>query len=534
MRLSHFRAVGAFVCSLAFVACEARIDPDAVAPEIQRIVSGTPPAKTGTTADLLRFYEQRQFMPVWTDGRGIAPAGARALNGLDAAANHGLNPAKYHTAALNDARARLAADRDAEKDADRAAALGRFDAELTRSMLMLGRDVALGVVRPTRVDARWKHRREPPDFVAALGAVIERPEEWLSAIAPRHQEYGTLQKALMTLRDEEERGGWNAVRAGRFGPGASDAAVPGLRQRLRASGDLPDGIALDSPVYDEDVIEAVRRLQARHGLDVDGVAGPSTIAAMNVPIEQRIRQLVINLERWRWMPDDLGNEHILVNIPAFELAIRQQSAVVRTMPVVVGKRGDETPIFSGTLETIVFSPYWNIPGTIATEETAPAVRQDPEYLRRQNIEVRRGSRLVDPDEVDWDDPEELKGLVFRQRPGPRNALGGVKFLFPNPYHVYLHDTPADGLFGRPTRAFSHGCVRVADPQALAEHLLRSNSEWTSERIADAMQSGVERHVKLPPVPVHIVYFTASAEAGAVKFLPDVYRLDARQAALANR
>jgi murein L,D-transpeptidase YcbB/YkuD len=535
MRLSHFRAVAAIACGITLAACGRRVDPAVVAPEIQRIVDQRPAATQGVTADVRRFYEARQFAPAWTDGRGVAPNGARALNSLDLAAQHGLNPAKYHTSALSEARTALSAEKKIEDGAVHAATLAHFDAELTRVLLVLGRDVALGVVAPARVDSRWKHRRQSPDFAAGLAVVLDRPEDWPASVAPRHPEYVELQKGLTALRDEEERGGWTKVPAARFAIGKSDPAVRALRQRLHASGDLDSAASSDSPLYDDAVASAVSRFQARHGLVGDGVAGVTTVAAMNVPLQQRIRQITMNLERWRWMPDDFGPEHILVNIPSFELAVRHNRAVIRTMAVVVGKRGDETPIFSGTLQTVVFSPYWNIPGTIASEETAPAVKQDPEYLRRQNIEVRRGSRIVDPDEIDWDDPEELKGLRFRQRPGPGNALGGVKFLFPNPYHVYLHDTPSDGLFGRPTRAFSHGCVRVSDPQALAEHLLRSNSEWTPDRIADAMRSGEERHVKLPPIPVHIVYFTASAEAGAVKFLPDAYQFDARQAAaLANR
>ena len=201
------------------------------------------------------------------------------------------------------------------------------------------------------------------------------------------------------------------------------------------------------------------------------------------------------------------------------------------MRVVVGRPGDHTPIFSDEMESVVFSPYWNIPERIAQTETAPAVMRDNDYLDRQNIEVLRASgrglERIDADEVDWEDPSALKKVVLRQQPGPGNALGSVKFLFPNAFNVYLHDTPADRLFARQSRAFSHGCVRVAEPEALARYVLRDQPEWDATRISQAMASGTERHVKLSgKIPVHLVYFTAWVDDhGRLQFVPDIYRYD---------
>ena len=257
-------------------------------------------------------------------------------------------------------------------------------------------------------------------------------------------------------------------------------------------------------------------------------------ALMDPAMARAASQIALNLERWRWMPDELGTRYIIVNIPAFHLEAHEGGQSALQMKVIVGKPENRTPVFSDKMTTTVFSPYWNVPDSIVEGETAPAAARDPGFLDRNNIEILRltksGATAIDPASVDWDDPEELKALAFRQKPGAKNALGHVKFLFPNPYDVYLHDTPADALFARQGRAFSHGCVRVEQPQALAKWVLKDSPEWTDEKILEAMHAGEEEHVKLKQViPVHIVYFTAWADdAGAVRLVPDVYGYDATQ------
>jgi murein L,D-transpeptidase YcbB/YkuD len=251
--------------------------------------------------------------------------------------------------------------------------------------------------------------------------------------------------------------------------------------------------------------------------------------------DDRAQRLATNLERWRWLPDDLGARHILVNVPAFYMAVREQGRPVVEMKVVVGTPERRTPIFSATMDTIVLSPYWNVPESIAEGETAPAAARDPRFLARNHIEILRrgsdGTSVVDPASVNWDDPDAIKALAFRQQPGAHNALGHVKFLFPNPYDVYLHDTPADALFAREGRAFSHGCIRLEKPEALASYVLRDRPEWDAARIETAMHRDEEQHVALKEkLPVHIVYFTAWPDGrGGVQVWPDVYGLDAKQA-----
>jgi murein L,D-transpeptidase YcbB/YkuD len=319
-------------------------------------------------------------------------------------------------------------------------------------------------------------------------------------------------------------------------PGDSNPAVVTLRQRLAASGHLKGEAAATntSPVYDNELVEAVKSFQELHAVKASGVVDAPTLAAMNVPIDRRIEQIELNLERWRWMPDDFGEHHFMVNVPYFHLLARKDNKTVMDIRVVVGKPGNETPLFSDEMESVVFSPYWNIPDSIAQNETAPAMARDPAYLAKQNIEILRtsGGGTVSASEVNWDDPNALRGLAFRQRPGSRNALGNVKFLFPNEHNVYLHDTPADSLFGRPTRAFSHGCMRVEEPEKLAAYVLQGYPEWTPETMNAAMHSGVEKHVKLKEkIPVHVVYFTAWVdEKDGLHFQPDIYGYDDKQAA----
>ena len=283
--------------------------------------------------------------------------------------------------------------------------------------------------------------------------------------------------------------------------------------------------------------DAVESFQSHHGLPPTGRLDRATMTAMNVPLAERIRQVRINLERWRWMPDDLGDRHIIVNIPEFHLKAIEGSREVLDIRAIVGRTGDETPVLSKEMTTVVFSPYWNIPETIATDETLPEIANDPSFLEKNNIEVVRVStgspEVVDPETVDWDDPETLKSLSFRQRPGEGNALGLVKFLFPNPENVYVHDTPGDHLFSRIGRSFSHGCVRIEQPIALAEYLLRDQRQWSPEAIQAAMNAGTEKHVKITtPIPIHLTYFTAWTDAnGGLNFRDDVYGYDGAPPAL---
>lgn len=352
------------------------------------------------------------------------------------------------------------------------------------------------------------------DEIVALQRAIEKDSGDASSRTQQLAEFeGRLTTALLALGHD--------VALGRTRPEALDP-------RWKARRTAPDFVGTFERAANGDPAGWLASLQPKHG----EYAALQKALAGAAP--DRARQIAENLERWRWLPDDFGDRYFLVNIPSYRLLAREHGKTVLDIRVVVGKPGNETPAFSADMTTVVFSPYWNIPDTIVVGETAPAVAKDPGYLAKHDIEILRvsksGAQAVDPSRVDWNDPDELRQLAFRQRPGAQNALGHVKFVLPNRFDVYLHDTPADALFARAGRAFSHGCVRVEEPEALAKYVLRDQPDWDGPRIVQAMQAGVEKQVKLQAtIAVHIVYFTAWADdAGNVVFLPDVYKYDARQ------
>jgi len=510
--------------AVILVACSSTRKPHEVTPALEEIVSGKPAANVepAVWADVRAFYTQREHAPAWVDNRRPKDSAADAIALLNTARQHGFDPEDYGAAEL------LAISQEVEKidkeSPERLKKVAEFDAKLTAALLGFGRDVAIG--RST--SPKWKAQRKAPDYVAALTKVADEDvKTWVDVMRPPHSEYVALQKALDALNGQKEKGGWVTVPA-MSKPGASGPAVVALRQRLAASGHFK-GDPADSGNYDADVEAAVKSFQELHSIKATGIVDKDTLAVLNIPLDTRIRQVALNLQRWRWMPDDLGERHFMVNVPYFHLIAREQGKPVMDIRVIVGKVGNNTPIFSDEMETVVFSPYWNIPDSIAQGETLPAIARDPNYLARQNIEILRvsGGERVSAGDVDWDDPEALKGYAFRQRPGSGNALGHVKFLFPNSHNVYLHDTPTDNLFGKPTRAFSHGCIRVEEPEQLAKYVLREYPEWDEPSIGSAMHAGVEKHVKLKEkVPVHIVYFTAWVdENGGLHFQPDIYGYD---------
>jgi murein L,D-transpeptidase YcbB/YkuD len=480
--------------------------------------------------DALRaFYTETGETLAWTGRSGPSKQAEAAVALLASAERFGLAPADYHAADLS---AEHAVVRDAPAS-ERKKRVAVFDIRITEALLRFGRDVAIGRVEPRTIDAAAQPQREQPDLGATLAASRADLDAWIEQIEPRHPEYVRLKEGLAALRGAAAKGGWATVPRRVYRPGAAHPGVAVLRARLAASGDL-GAARVEGDRYDDELARAVRVFQEHHGLPPTGHADARTLAALNVPLPQRIRQLELNLDRWRWLPDDLGARHFRVNIPYFHLEAYEDGELALDIRAVVGKRGSETPLFSDEMTHVVMSPYWNIPPTIAQDETLPAVAKDPTFLERQNIEIVRvagnTADTVDPSEVDWDDAAALEALRFRQRPGAGNALGLVKFLFPNEHDVYVHDTPAGPLFSRLGRAFSHGCVRIEEPVTLAEYVLAGEPRWTTERINAAMHAGTEMHVKLEtPIPIHIVYFTAWVDGhGGLHFRDDVYGYDAKQ------
>lgn len=471
-------------------------------------------------SDLFRFYAARSYAVAWEQyGETLLPL-------IEAAADDGLDPARYHAARLE---ALFAAEPSPEADADR-------DLLLTDAFLTLGEHLLRGRVDPAAVapERKWYPTWRTRDLAAVLAGALESGDlaGALDALRPRHAAYGQLRDALGRYRRLARAGAELPIilPASTLTEGDESVRVPLVRRRLALYGDLDAPEEAGSLVYDAGLADAVRRFQARHGLEANGTVDQPTRAALNRSPDHWVRALTLNLERWRWLPDDLGARHVLVNLPAFRLQVIEDGAETLAMNVVVGNTSWQTPVFSDTMETVIFHPTWGVPPSIAAVETIPLARSNgAAYLTSRGYNVYRGGERVDPSTVDWAEANAGQ-YYFVQSPGPANPLGTVKFAFPNANDIFIHDTNQKRLFERPRRAFSHGCIRAAEPHALAEHLLAGR--WTPPQVEAAFAAGRLQSVALPaPVPVHLVYFTAATDAeGGVAFYDDVYSYDAALAA----
>jgi murein L,D-transpeptidase YcbB/YkuD len=482
------------------------------------------------------LYMSRGYEPIWIDGTRPGDAYDSLVSALENMRAHGIDPDRYELAALTAARAATEGSWFRRKPLDERAVVP-LDLAATWAWTRAAADLSAGAANAEGpADKLWRLRRQKIDFQKRLGEALDNGsvEEDLEALAPTHAEYVRLKETYARYLEIANGGGWNRLPSTlTLKPGDRSPHLSVLAKRLASTGDLADArAARPRDTFDEELSGAVAHFQRRHGLEPDGTVGRQVVAEMNVPVDRRIRQIELNLERMRWLPRNLGARHILVNVPEYRLEVYEGQRTEFGMNVITGAKGTPTPIFSDTMTHIVFSPYWNVPDSIAAGETVPAVQSDPSFLERNGIEVVGTSgRVVDPSTIDWSSAtdDETFPYRFRQRPGSSNSLGLVKFIFPNEYDVYLHDTPADSLFKRAYRALSHGCVRLEQPQALASYLLKNQAEWTPERITAAMNAGEEKHVKLArPVPVHLLYWTARVrEDGTLHFRQDVYGRDTR-------
>lgn len=547
---ASIRARGSLVAllalaGLAVLPCRAGASVEA---DIQAVVeSGRHPwlrrAELADCSAALHALYAEAWAPLWIGAQGVGSQGRALVAALAQAGSSGLDPRDYDAPRLADRLASLDDERGAS-DVDRAL----LDVALSVGALRYVSDLRVGRVPPEEGGFRSDLGVRRLDL-AALVSELARAEpadsvaSRIEAIEPPYRRYRLLKTALARYRalaaDASLAQPLHAVRKLVRGDRYDDA--PALRHRLVAFGDL----AADAPppgdphIYGATLAAALARFQARHGLDADGVVGPATFAALGTPLSWRVRQIELALERWRWLPE-LGPARIGVNVPEFALyAVQRDRAGLSgedllKMKVIVGRAfRTETPSFAGAMSEIVFRPYWNVPRSIARAEIVPKARHDPGFLARGDYELVDASGAIQPATPAMIAALAAGSLRVRQRPGPKNALGLVKFLFPNRYDVYLHGTPATGLFAQRRRDFSHGCIRVEDPIALAEWLLRGDPAWTRDRIVAAMNGDETVVVRLDPrVPVFIVYATAIAEDdGSVRFFDDLYGLDARLAEL---
>ena len=484
---------------------------------------------------LPQAYREKDYRPLWIDD-GLHLDKANALvAAIAGAAEDGLNPADYHLAAI---QTLLAGTQKAFSETAAMSNRRRADLDLmlTDAFLLYGSHLAAGRVNPETLNTDWIVNSGPVDLLAALNRAVSsgNVSAAIASLRPHFSGYHQLRDALKRLRAIADNGGWPSVPPHRkLRPGDHDAAVAVLRQRLIASGDLASAVVVaDETLFDAPLTAAVENFQRRNGLTVDGIVGRNTDAMLNVSVEQRIRQVAINLERWRWRPPDPGDRHLLINTADFNLKAVDGGRVALTMRVVVGRPARRSPVFSASMTYVVINPYWNVPRTIAVEDILPEVRKDVGYLSERGIRVfaswREDAPELDPATVDWQhyDADRFP-FRLRQDPGPYNALGRIKFMFPNPFAVYLHDTPNRSLFRRAQRDFSSGCIRVEAPLALAAFVLAANADWPPDRISAQVASGETLTIRLArPLPVHLLYMTAWVDdTGRLQFRRDIYRHD---------
>jgi murein L,D-transpeptidase YcbB/YkuD len=483
------------------------------------------------TGMLMRFYRNRGYMPAWS-GDGMQFANVDSLvAAVESAYEEGLRPEDYPIEQVESLADILRKNLETGGPPD-SSVVADLDLMATATYLSYGYHLLAGRIYTEIMDGEWSDYIWEADLDVLLEEALESGDigETLKGLVPPHREYEEMREALAEYREIASNGGWPEVPAGaNLKLNYRSWRVAFLRERLKVSGDLYEEQTDDEYFFDDAVDDAVLRFQWRHGLWPDGIVGPITLAALNVPVESRINQIELNMERWRWLPSVLGDRYIFVNTAAFELSVIEYGRPVMKMRIVVGKPYWHTPSFSARMTYLVMNPSWNVPRSIAVEEIIPKLHTDPEYLEGQVFKIIRGwgeeTKVINPDTVDWPSiSEENLNFRFLQPPGPHNPLGRIKFIFPNRFSVYLHDTPSKGLFNYTVRTFSHGCIRIEKPLELANYLL---PEFSRKDIVSMIEQGDEQKVPLSePLMVHSLYWTAWVESdGAVNFREDIYGRD---------
>jgi L,D-transpeptidase YcbB len=489
--------------------------------------------------NISHFYMKRGYVPAWSkDGMPLSDIESM-LKIIRNAHLQGLQPQDYHLGAIETALADLRPTSQ-QNDALTADRIVDLDLLLTDAFLLYGSHMLEGRINPNRLHpSTWVANQRSADMTEALEEALNthRIERTLAGFEPQYVGYERLKQALAQYRAVAAKGGWPTIPGGnqvRLKKGDRNRLVALLSLRLMLSGDLDVINGGDGGRFDHTLEEAVIAFQRRHGLKADGVVRQETLKALNVPVEKRIRQIELNLERWRWFPQDLGTRYILVNIPDYTLEVVNENRIVMDMRIIVGKRtirnkvDPHTPVFSGRMTHLEINPYWNVPYSIATREILPELKKDPLYLSKKNMFLFSGKGKIDPTTVDWTKIHEKNfKYQIRQDPGAFNALSRIKFLFPNRFDVYLHDTPTRNLFKSSERDFSHGCMRIEKPVDLAVYLLNDPAEWSENKVLSTIRKGRNRPVYLPePIDIHVQYWTAWVDGGGqVQFRDDVYRYD---------
>ena len=486
-------------------------------------------ARVLSEEQIFKLYQQREFRPIWLDGWQLPPEVEILMETLRNAGAHGLCGDDYLLADLEGLLQlqSVFARHNLPLAPDNRAIL---DLYLSQAFLTYATQMIEGQVDPSLAHVDWKSRRRKADPVKLLEYAMNnhRLSQVLEGLLPPHEEYRQLLAALSHYQEISAYGGWPQIPPGpTIRAGDQDERLSLLRALLLKTGDLELAVEAND-TYDPGTFAAVKIFQTRHGLQADGVIGPKTLAALNVTVEERIRQIELNLERWRWMPKSFGKRYILVNVAGFSLEVFEDGKLVMQMPVIVGTQYRKTPVFSAQMTYLEFAPYWTVPPTILREDKLPQIKSNLAYLEEKHFHIisrTDGQTIINPLEIDW---KKVHASNFpgwlRMDPGPWNPLGHVKFMFPNPFNIYLHDTNEAYLFDELVRPFSSGCIRVERPLDLANYLLEK--ELGRERVQELYTATTPEQVPIDPLPVHIQYWTAWVDRdGRMNFRPDVYFRD---------
>lgn len=461
-------------------------------------------AKPDTIRQMIRnFYNSRNFSYAWFDTSGIAEQAAQLWNLQSNYLQYSRDSSIYNPYLQKWADTVYASGPKSIPAAERQ----KLELEMTDQFFLYANKAYVGNTQLKSTDLGWYIPRRKVDVLALLDTLVKDRGKGYTGYEPVNRQYGLLREALQRYYLIQQKGAWDQLKttAKKISQGDTGQAILQLKNRLFLTADLVRNDSL--PVFDSSLTRAVKNFQYRYGLKEDGVVGGSTLREMNRPIGYRIEQILVNMERIRWVPAEPKTDYILVNIPEFRLHAYEQGKLVFDMNVVVGTSSNSTVIFTGNLKNVVFSPYWYVPPGILNKEVLPGIKKNKNYLANHNMEWNGGS--------------------VRQKPGIKNSLGLVKFLFPNNYHIYLHDTPSKSLFNESKRDFSHGCIRLGEPKKLAEWILRNDANWTTQRMEKAMSSGKEQFVLVnQELPVFIGYFTAWIDRqGRMNFREDIYGHD---------
>ncbi|CAN5133883.1 L,D-transpeptidase family protein [soil metagenome] len=481
------------------------------------------------------LYEEKSYDLIWISPEGLFPQAEDLLQSIRNCSEDGLVPEHYHLKNIEQKIDNLT-NQNVEKGQQE---LSDLDILLTSSYLGLASDMLTGRLNPRKFED-WMPDVPEKNLKDHLKEALENNEitSSIQELSPEHPQYQKLKEALKKYKEIAANGGWPVIDAdANLKIGDSTKTVADLKERLFLTGDLQsfDSKKDEKYQFDDDLEAAIKKFQSRNGLVVDGIVGPGTLEEMNITVEDRINQIMLNMERIRWQPRYYGDKYILVNVPEYMLRIYENEEVVEEMKVIVGKEYYSTPIFNEEMTYLVFSPDWTLPISIATRDILPKVKEDPDYLIRNHYEVyedwNEDSEPVDPFSIDWEDiTEEEFNFRIVQKPGPWNSLGQVKFMMPNDMAIYLHDTPSDHLFNAQEREFSSGCIRVERPLDLTEYVLQSDPSWDRSRIYKSLNLEEPKNVILSEkINVHIVYKTCWIDdEGEIHFLQDIYGHDETQ------